>query len=92
MFSSYWSDQYELNMQLVGHASAWDRVVVRGDVAARKFSAFYLKDGRLRATLAVNRFKDIRPSRELIAHNAAVEPEKLQDEDVDLKSLVPQTA
>ena len=62
----FWSDQYDLNLQYVGHARTWDRVVMRGDVASRKFSAFYMKDGKIRATLAVNRFKDIRPSRGLI--------------------------
>ena len=85
----FWSDQYDLNLQYVGHAQAWDRVVMRGDVSGRKFSAFYMKDGKIRATLAVNRFKDIRPSRGLIGQGVPVEPEQLQDEDIDLKSLLP---
>ncbi len=88
----FWSDQYDLKLQYVGHATAWDRVVVRGDVAGRSFSAFYLQDGRLRATLTVNRFKDIRPSRELIKQGAPVDARKLQDEAVELKTLAPQTA
>ena len=88
----FWSDQYESNIQYVGHAQSWDEVVLRGDVADRKFSAYYLKDGRLRAALTVNRFKDIAPSRQLIRRGVLVEPDKLRDEDIDLKSLVPQTA
>jgi len=85
----FWSDQYDLNLQYVGHATSWDEIVLRGDVAGRKFTAFYLKDGWLRAALAVNRFKDIRPSRELIKLGVGVEPAKLRDEDVELKSLIP---
>lgn len=88
----FWSDQYESNIQYVGHAKSWDEVVLRGDVADRKFSAYYLKDGRLRAALTVNRFKDIAPSRQLIRRGVIVEPNKLRDEDIDLKSLIPQTA
>ncbi len=88
----FWSDQYDINLQYIGHATSWDGVVVRGSVAERKFTAFYLKDGRLRAALAVNRFKDIAPSRQLIRQRVPVEPRRLQDEDIDLKSLVPQTA
>jgi 3-phenylpropionate/trans-cinnamate dioxygenase ferredoxin reductase subunit len=88
----FWSDQYESNIQYVGHAQSWDEVVLRGDVAGRKFSAYYLKDGRLRAALTVNRFKDIAPSRQLIRRGVVVEPNKLRDEEIDLKSLVPQTA
>jgi 3-phenylpropionate/trans-cinnamate dioxygenase ferredoxin reductase subunit len=87
----FWSDQYELNLQYVGHATSWDEVVTRGDVAGRSFSAFYLKDGRLRATLTVNKFKDIRPSRELIKARAPLDPARLRDEAVDLRSLVPQS-
>jgi 3-phenylpropionate/trans-cinnamate dioxygenase ferredoxin reductase subunit len=88
----FWSDQYDINLQYIGHATSWDEVVVRGSVAERKFTAFYLKDGKLRAALAVNRFKDIAPSRQLIRQRVPVEPRRLQDEDIDLKSLVAQTA
>ena len=88
----FWSDQYDVNIQYVGHAKTWDNMVVRGDVAGRKYSAFYLKDGRLRATLTINRFKDISPSRQLIRQGIVVEPDKLQDEDIELKSLITQTA
>ena len=85
----FWSDQYDLNMQLVGHAPSWDEVVFRGSVSERTFTAFYLKDGRLRAALAVNRFRDIRPSRELIKAGLEVDPRKLQDEETELRSLLP---
>jgi 3-phenylpropionate/trans-cinnamate dioxygenase ferredoxin reductase subunit len=87
----FWSDQYDLNMQYVGHASRWDEAVFRGDVAGRSFTAFYLAGGRLLAALAVNRHRDIRPCRELIRSGAKVDAQKLRNEDIELKSLVPQT-
>ena len=83
----FWSDQYDLNMQYVGHASEWDEVVLRGDVASRKFAAFYLKDGRLRATMAVSRPKEIAASRKLIPAGTQLTAEQLKDEDVDLRKL-----
>ena len=86
----FWSDQYEINMQYVGHASSWDEVLLRGSVPERQFSAFYLKGSRLRAAMCVNRQRDIRPSRELIRARTPVDAKKLADEDVDLRSLVPQ--
>ncbi|MEX1255338.1 MAG: FAD-dependent oxidoreductase [Dehalococcoidia bacterium] len=88
----FYSDQYKLNLQYLGHARSWDAVVLRGDVASRKFSAFYLQDGRIKAVLAVNRFKDINGSRELIRQGVVVEPAQLRDEGIDLKGLIPQTA
>jgi 3-phenylpropionate/trans-cinnamate dioxygenase ferredoxin reductase subunit len=85
----FWSDQYDLNIQYVGHATKWDEVVLRGDVLARRFSAFYIEAGKLRAALTVNRHRDIRPARELIRQGVPVESGKLKDEEVELKSLVP---
>jgi 3-phenylpropionate/trans-cinnamate dioxygenase ferredoxin reductase subunit len=85
----FWSDQYDINMQYVGHATAWDEVVLRGDVKARSFTAFYVQDGYLRAALALNRHRDIRPAREMIRLGAPVASAKLKDESIELKSLVP---
>jgi 3-phenylpropionate/trans-cinnamate dioxygenase ferredoxin reductase subunit len=84
----FWSDQYDLNLQYVGYASSWDRIVIRGSVPERRFTAFYVKDGCLRAAMTLNRARDIRPSRELIRARVRVDAEKLQDEDVELRSLV----
>lgn len=83
----FWSDQYDVNMQYVGYASTWDATVVRGSMAERKFTVFYLKDGVLRAALAFNRFRDIRATRELIRARTRPDPAKLEDDDVDLRSL-----
>ena len=42
----FWSDQYDMNIQLVGLPAAWDEAVTRGDPASGQFIVFYLKDGR----------------------------------------------
>jgi 3-phenylpropionate/trans-cinnamate dioxygenase ferredoxin reductase subunit len=42
-FPYFYSDQYDLGMGYTGLAASWDRVVVRGDLAARQFIAFWLK-------------------------------------------------
>ncbi|WP_425307696.1 FAD-dependent oxidoreductase [Ammonicoccus fulvus] len=45
----FFTDQYDLGMEYVGHAGvgSYDEVVVRGDLAARKFNALWLNDGRV---------------------------------------------
>jgi len=83
----FWSDQYDLTLQYVGHASGQDDVVFRGDVASRRFLAFYLRDGRLRAALGVNRPKDISAARRLLRNPVSVSPTDLADEQVDLRKL-----
>lgn len=83
----FWSDQYDLNLQYVGHADGRDEIVLRGSVPERSWSAFYLRDGRLQAALAVNRFKDVSAARQLIAQQIPITAEQLSDEQVDLRRL-----
>jgi 3-phenylpropionate/trans-cinnamate dioxygenase ferredoxin reductase subunit len=83
----FWSDQYDVNLQYVGHAAAFDRTVWRGDRDGGRFSVFYLKDGRVEAVLAVNDGRTIRFSRELISRRVVVAPEALAAETTDLREL-----
>jgi 3-phenylpropionate/trans-cinnamate dioxygenase ferredoxin reductase subunit len=50
----FFTDQYDLGMEYVGLADADDEVVVRGDVDAREFVSFWVRDGRVRAGMNVN--------------------------------------
>lgn len=81
----FWSDQFDLNLQMSGHPSRWDRIVWRGDIAARTFAAFYLDSGRVVAAVGVNRGKDVRAARGLIGK--AAPPDVLADEGTDLRAL-----
>jgi 3-phenylpropionate/trans-cinnamate dioxygenase ferredoxin reductase subunit len=83
----FWSDQYDLTLQYVGHATGQDVVVFRGDVANRKFLAFYLRDGKIHAALGINRFRDVNAARKLIRDRVPVTAAQLADEGVDLRSL-----
>lgn len=87
----FWSDQYDYNLQYAGFAQAWDEIIVRGSLEERDFVAFYLKDGRVLAALGLNRGRDVRRSMKLIHAGASPEPRLLQDEDVDLRTLTPDT-
>jgi 3-phenylpropionate/trans-cinnamate dioxygenase ferredoxin reductase component len=83
----FWSDQYDLKLQYVGHASRWDRTVFRGDRKSKSFAVFYLLESRVRAALGINRFKDVSAARKIIQRQTAVSPEQLADPSVDLKTL-----
>jgi 3-phenylpropionate/trans-cinnamate dioxygenase ferredoxin reductase subunit len=84
----FWSDQYSHNLQSVGVADAWDEVVVRGSMAERAFSAFYLQEGRVRSVVALNRGRDILRARKLVHQQVPVDAGQLRDESVDLRKLV----
>src|SRR5712692_7486000 len=83
----FWSDQYDLTLQYVGHASGQDETVLRGDVGSRKFLVFYLRDGRLRAALGINRHRDVSAARRIIRDGIEVTPRQLSDEQIDLRKL-----
>lgn len=50
----FFTDQYDLGMEYVGHASAEDDVVVHGSLEDREFRAFWMRDGEVVAAMHVN--------------------------------------
>jgi 3-phenylpropionate/trans-cinnamate dioxygenase ferredoxin reductase subunit len=83
----FWSDQYEHNLQYAGFHTEWDELVVRGSTEERNFVAFYRKDGRVLAAVAINQGKDLRRSIPLIKTQEEIAVAKLCDLDVDLRTL-----
>lgn len=84
----FWSDQYDVKLQTVGVSEGADETVLRGDPAARKFSVWYLKNGRLLAVDAVNDPASFAVSKRLIAAKSAPDAKVLADPAQDLKSLL----
>jgi 3-phenylpropionate/trans-cinnamate dioxygenase ferredoxin reductase component len=83
----FWSDQYEHNLQYAGFHTEWDELVVRGSMEERNFVAFYRKDERVLAAVAVNRGRDLRRSMPLIKAREPVDAAKLCDLGVGLRTL-----
>jgi len=83
----FWSDQYDLKLQIAGLARPDDVVVLRGDPASRKFSAFHLRDGVVAAVEAINSAPEYIAGRRLIAARARVAPERLADPSVPARAF-----
>ena len=83
----FWSDQYDLKLQIAGLSMGYDDIVIRGNPADRSFACLYLKDGILIATDAVNSPKEFVQSKALITARTVVDREKLADTEVPLKEL-----
>ena len=83
----FWSDQYDLKLQIAGLSQGYDETVVRGEPAARSFSCLYLREGTLIACDAINAPRDFVQSKALIATRARIAPDRLADTDVQLKDL-----
>lgn len=85
----FWSDQYDLKLQMVGLSAGHDEIVMRGDPAQRSFAVFYFREGRLIAADAVNRAPEFVFAKKLVAARAPLNPAALADDRVALKSLLP---
>jgi 3-phenylpropionate/trans-cinnamate dioxygenase ferredoxin reductase subunit len=83
----FWSDQYDLKLQIAGLSQGYDEVVMRGNVDERSFACMYLRNGQLIAVDAVNSPKDFIQSKQLIASHARVDAELLANSDIELKDM-----
>ncbi len=84
----FWSDQYDLKLQIVGLSEGYDEIVIRGNPADRSFACLYLKNGQLIATDAVNAPREFVQSKSLIASHAKIDPARLADADIPLQDAV----
>jgi 3-phenylpropionate/trans-cinnamate dioxygenase ferredoxin reductase subunit len=92
---SFWSDQYEHQLEYVGHATTWDEFVVRGSLPEGRLIGFYLQDGVVAAAVGVDRGGDpeadldgeMAACARLVARRSRPGPGELADERVDLRSL-----
>lgn len=84
----FFTDQYDLGMEYVGHASGHDRVVFRGDVAGRQYTSFWLDgENRVLAGMNVNIWEGLDDIKALIRGKAKVDPARLADATVALREL-----
>jgi 3-phenylpropionate/trans-cinnamate dioxygenase ferredoxin reductase subunit len=83
----FWSDQYDLKMQIAGLIRPGDEAVLRGVPAARKFAVFHLREGVVAAVEAVNAPAEYIVGRKLIGMGARIAAAKLADISVPMKSL-----
>jgi len=84
----FWSDQYELKLQIAGLSAGYDQVVLRGEPATGSFSCVYLQDGSMIAVDAINSPRDFMQSKALIASRAICDAKRLSNTDVALKDLM----
>jgi 3-phenylpropionate/trans-cinnamate dioxygenase ferredoxin reductase subunit len=79
----FFSDQYDLGCEYRGHADAEDDdLVVRGDLNAREFTAFWLRGGAVRAAMNVNMWDDGDALGTLVDAGAQVTAAELRDGDL----------
>ena len=83
----FWSDQYDVKLQIAGLPDGADRQVVRGDPAAAAFAVFHLAGDRIVCVEAVNAPAEFMAGRQMIGRGTAVDAERLADPAVTMKAV-----
>jgi 3-phenylpropionate/trans-cinnamate dioxygenase ferredoxin reductase subunit len=84
----FWSDQYDLKLQIVGIREQYDEKIIRGNIKERKFSVLYLRNRKLISIECINQPKDFIASKKLIQQKKALKqsylanPEALLNENL----------
>ncbi len=84
----FWSDQYNLKLQMVGLSEGYDDTVLRGSLAEHQFSLFYYRGEDLIAVDSINRPADHLFSRKLLNQKICLSKSDADDENFDFKSLL----
>ena len=84
----FWSDQYDMKMQMVGLSMGYDQVVTRGDLAKPAFSAYYFRGSKLIAVDSLSRPGDHMQARKLLDRGISPTPQQVSDEQFNLTGLL----
>jgi 3-phenylpropionate/trans-cinnamate dioxygenase ferredoxin reductase subunit len=83
----FWSDQYDVKLQIAGLADGADRQVLRGDPASAAFAVFHLAGDRVVCVEAVNAPAEFMGGRMMILKGTAVDAAKLADLATPMKAV-----
>jgi 3-phenylpropionate/trans-cinnamate dioxygenase ferredoxin reductase subunit len=84
----FWSDQYDLRLQIAGLPLGAAQTVLRGDPASARFAVFHLADdSRLLAVEAVNAAAEFMAGKAMIARRQVLDPVRIRDPAVSVKDL-----
>ena len=81
----FWSDQFDLKLQIAGLFNGYDHIVFRGVISDRAFAVFYYQGEKLIAVDAVNKPADHMIGRRLVTVGTRLSAAEIADLSFDLK-------
>jgi 3-phenylpropionate/trans-cinnamate dioxygenase ferredoxin reductase subunit len=84
----FWSDQFDLKLQIAGLSTGYDDVVLRGEPDTERFSVLYYREGELLAVDAVNNVADYLTVRKALTQGGTIPAAEAAHADVPLKGLI----
>jgi 3-phenylpropionate/trans-cinnamate dioxygenase ferredoxin reductase subunit len=83
----FWSDQYDLNLQMLGVPARWSEPVVRGALGSESFSLFYLEREHIAGVVAANASRELRAAKRLMQQRKRVGASDLANPAMNLAKL-----
>jgi 3-phenylpropionate/trans-cinnamate dioxygenase ferredoxin reductase component len=84
----FWSDQYDVKLQIAGLSTGATQTILRGDQSAKRFAAFHLDaDNRLLGVDAINAPPEFIVAKQVIARQGRLAPETLADMSISMKEI-----
>ncbi len=84
----FWSDQFDVNIQMIGLPENWDSTATRGSPDENQFITFYLKNGIIDGAISINNPRDLRFGKRLMQAKQRVSVEDLSNMDIKLQTLL----
>lgn len=84
----FWSDQFDVNLQMCGAPESWDNIVTRGDLSARDGLLFQRDGEKIVGAIGLNRPRDMRFIKRLMTAGKTPTAEQLSDEGVGFRDLL----
>lgn len=84
----FWSEQYDVKLQMAGLTAGYEQTVTRGNPAARSFSVYYYRGGQLVAVDSLNQPGDHMTARKLLDRRLSPTPQQAADPATDLAALL----
>ena len=83
----FWSDQFDLKLQIAGLVFGGETLLTRGDPATAKFALFHLRDNVVNAVEAVNSPPEFMIGKQLITSRKVIDAKRLADVSVSMKEV-----
>lgn len=83
----FWSDQYDIKLQIAGLSQNYDRVIMRGNPGRASFALFYLAEKKLIAADCINRPQEFLMAKRALLEKVEIDEDKLCDESLKAKDI-----
>ena len=84
----FWTDQYNINLQVLGDVISPAEIIIRGEAESRSFTVLYVRNKLVVGVITVNKAKDMASARRILEKNILIAVDLLRDETNDLRQLL----